>query len=126
MTKNFVELIGFVGQDPQCIGNGKSPVKVSLATTQRWKDRAGQKQERTEWHTVYFWDRSAEVATTCVHKGSHILVTGSLRSRQYEGDGGKHTVWEIHARELLLLDPRRASAEADAEETPAPASEGNT
>ncbi len=125
MTKNFVELIGFVGQDPHRIGNGKSPVKVSLATTQRWKDRAGQKQERTEWHTVYFWDRTAEVATTCLHKGSHILVTGALRSRQYEGETGRHTVWEIHARELLLLDPRSASAEPDADEATASASEGN-
>lgn len=115
MTKNFIEIIGFAGQDPQRIGNGKSPVKVSLATSERWKDKNGQRQERTEWHTVYFWDRTAEVALAYLRKGSHVLVSGSLRSRQYENNGVKHTVCEIHARELLLLDPRAANADGETE-----------
>ncbi len=110
MTKNYVEIVGYAGQNPQRIGNGKSPVKVAIATTDRWKDKSGQRQERTEWHTVYFWDRTAEVALAHIHTGSHVLVSGSLRSRHFDNERGKHTVWEIHARELLLLDPRAAKA----------------
>jgi single-strand DNA-binding protein len=117
MTKNFVELIGFVGQDPPRIGSGDtSPVKVSLATTERWNDDSGERQERTEWHTVLFWNRLAEVAAKYIKKGSHVLVTGSLKSRQYEDDEAqRHTVWEIHTRELLLLDSKTSGVE-DADE----------
>ena len=119
MTKNHVELIGFAGQAPKRIGNGDTaPVKLSLATTDRWRDASGARQERTEWHTLLFWGRLAEVAAKYVKKGSHVLVTGSLRSRQYEDDDGqRHTVWEIHARELLLLDARTSTAEPT-DETP--------
>jgi single-strand DNA-binding protein len=116
MTKNFVEIIGFAGHDPKRNGNNKTaPVKLSLATTERWRDKTGERQERTEWHTVLFWDRLADVATAYVRKGAHILVSGSLRSRQYEEDGIKHTVWEVHARELLLLDPRTANADDESD-----------
>lgn len=112
MTKNHIELIGFAGQAPKRTGTGDTaPVKLSLATTDRWRDASGQRQERTEWHTLLFWGRLAEVATKYVKKGSHVLVTGSLRSRQFEDDDGqRHTVWEIHARELLLLDARTSTA----------------
>jgi single-strand DNA-binding protein len=118
MTKNFVEIVGFVGQDPKLSGNaGTSRVRLQVATNERWKDSAGQKRERTEWHTIIFWNRLADAAASLVKKGSHILVTGTLKSRQYEREGVTHTVWEIHARELLLLDPRATTAN---EETPTP------
>ncbi len=121
MTKNHIELIVFAGQAPKRIGSGDTaPVKLSLATTDRWKDASGERQERTEWHTLLFWGRLAEVATKYVKKGSHVLVTGSLRSRQYEDDEGqRHTVWEIHVRELLLLDTRASATN----ETDEPAAE---
>jgi len=115
MTKNFVEIIGFAGQPPIRNGKNKSaPVKLSVATTERWRDEAGKKVERTEWHTVLFWGRVGEVALQFVKKGSHILVTGSLKSRQYEVEDKLCTVWEIHARDLLLLDSAaRATDEAE-------------
>src|ERR1019366_2564764 len=76
MTKNFVEIVGFVGQDPKLSGNaGTSRVRLQVATNERWKDSAGQKRERTEWHTIIFWDRLADAAASLVRKGSHILVT---------------------------------------------------
>jgi single-strand DNA-binding protein len=120
MTKNFVELIGFAGQPAKRNGTSdNAPVKLSMATTERWKDASGERQERTEWHTVLFWGGLAEVAAKYIKKGSHVLVTGSLRSHQYDdNDGQRHTVWEIHARDLLLLDPRTSKVNA-ADETPA-------
>ena len=124
MTKNHIELIGFAGQAPKRTGTGdKAPVKLSLATTDRWRDASGEKQERTEWHTLLFWGRLAAVATKYIKKGSHVLVTGSLRSRQFEDDEGRrHTVWEIHARELLLLDSRASTGDT----TDEPVSEAKT
>ena len=120
MTKNFVELVGFAGQTPKRNGtNDTAPVKLSVATTDRWRDASGERQERTEWHTVLFWGRLAEVAANYIKKGSHVLVTGSLRSRQYQdNDGQRHTVWEIHARELLLLDPRTSKVNTSDEPEP--------
>lgn len=121
MTKNFVEIVGFVGQAPKLSGTPGIPrVKLRVATTERWRDAGGQKHERTEWHTVIFWDRLADIAAELVKTGSHILVTGTLKSRQYETGGVKHTVWEIHARELLLLDPRTTTAEQVEDKTPDP------
>ncbi len=126
MTRTYVEIIGFAGHDPQRIGIGNAaPVKLSLATTQRWKDNSGKPQERTDWHSVFFWDRMAERALAHIHKGSPVLVSGTLRSRQYETkDGAVRTVWEIHARELLLLAPLAVTADVDkAESTPPPSHE---
>jgi single-strand DNA-binding protein len=126
MTKNYAEIIGFVGQDPKVGGSlGNCRVRLSVATTERWRDgRTGEKRERTEWHNVICWDRLADIATEYVRKGAHILVSGSMRSRQYEDNGVKHTVWELHARELLLLDPRAtANDEVDEPATPPPPAE---
>jgi len=124
MTKNFVEIIGFAGQDPKRSGNGNtSRVRLSVATNERWRDESGGKHERTEWHTVIFWNRLADIAGDYVRKGSHILVSGAIKSRQYEDKGVSHTVWEVHARELLLLDPRTSAVDAgdESDETaPAP------
>lgn len=126
MTKSYVEIVGFAGHDPQRIGIGKAaPVKLSLATTQRWKDNSGQPRERTDWHSVFFWDRVAERALTHVRKGSPVLVSGTLTSRQYESKSGEvHTVWEVHAREFFVLAPCTASAAGDtAESEPSPGRE---
>jgi single-strand DNA-binding protein len=121
MTKNFVEIIGFAGHDPKRGGNSDTArVRISIATTDRWRTRSGEKQEHTEWHTVIFWDRLADIAADYIRKGSHVLVSGSLKSREYEADGVKHTVWEIHARELLLLDPRTSTVDETDEPTAQP------
>jgi single-strand DNA-binding protein len=122
MTKNFVEIIGFAGQDPKRSGNGNtSRVRLSVATNERWRDTdTGEKRERTEWHTVIFWNRLADIAADYVRKGSHILVSGAIKSRQYEDKGVSHTVWEVHARELLLLDPRTSTVDESDQAAPAP------
>lgn len=119
MTKNFVEIIGFAGHDPKRTGTIETArVRLSVATTDRWRDDKGERHERTEWHTVILWKRLADVAAEYVRKGSHILVSGALKSRQFEQDGVVNTVWEIHARELLLLDPRASTS--DETDVPAP------
>ena len=93
MTKNLVQIIGFAGQDPKRFGNiDSNGVRFSVATTERWRDKDGNKQERTEWHTVVFWNRLADIAADLVHKGSHIFVSGPIRSRSFENKNATRTI----------------------------------
>jgi single-strand DNA-binding protein len=122
MTKNYAEIIGFVGHDPKRSGTiDNYRVRLSVATTERWRDRAtGEMRERTEWHSVICWKRLAEIACEYIRKGSHILVSGPMRSREYDDNGVRRTVWELHARELLLLDPLVSGNDEEDEATPPP------
>lgn len=106
-TKNKLDLIGFVGRDPDVTYRADRSilnVRFSLATTDRWTDGAGAKKERTEWHRVVFWDRAAEQLAKFLHGGSFIEVEGSLHSSSYEKDGITHTGWQVRGSDYRLLD----------------------
>jgi single-strand DNA-binding protein len=107
-TKNYVDIIGFVGRDPErrATSTGQAVTHFTVATTERWADKSGQAQERTEWHRVVFFGRPAELVAEMVHKGHLIEVEGSLRSRSYDKDGQKRTVQEIRGTEFRLLERR--------------------
>ena len=119
MYKNHVELIGFLGQDPELksSANGRAFTRLSLATTDRWKDREGQYQERTEWHTVFCWGKRAEAAARLLKKGSHVLVEGQLRSRPVtnESTGEVAVRWAIQADAFIPLRPEKAEPAAEVE-----------
>ncbi len=112
-TKNRIDLIGFVGRDPDV---SKRPdgsvlnVRFSLATTDRWTDATGAKKERTEWHRVVFWDRAAEQLARFLHAGSFVEVEGSMQSSIYERDGVRRTSWQVRGGDYRLLD--RVAGEA--------------
>jgi single stranded DNA-binding protein len=112
MYKNHVELIGFLGQDPELksSANGRAFTRLSVATTERWKDNAGEYQQRTEWHTVFCWGKRAEAAARLLKKGSHVLVEGQLRSRPvtHETTGEVSLRWAIQANAFLALRPEKA------------------
>ena len=107
---NKVLLIGRLGADPEIkqMVNGKSVARLSLATSQTWKDKtSGEPQERTEWHRVVFFNRLAEIAGEYVKKGSKLYVEGSLRTRKWQGqDGQDRYTTEIVASEMQMLDSR--------------------
>lgn len=116
MYKNHIEVIGYVGQDAETktTNGGRQFTRVSIATSERWKDREGKRQERTEWHTAVFWGHIAKLAGEYLKKGRHVLVGGSLRSREFDDrDGVARKVWEIAADEFLLLDKAEKRHEAD-------------
>jgi single-strand DNA-binding protein len=121
-TKNRVELIGFVGQEPEVRhgADGAVVARLSLATTDRWTDKAGEAREHTEWHRTVFFGKPAEQVARLVKKGALLEVEGSLRSSSYDKDGIKRTAWEIRGFEFRLLD-RRAVGEADVGDAPADA-----
>ena len=105
---NKVILIGNLGQDPDVrfTQNQKQVANVSIATSEQWTDRAtGQKQERTEWHRVVFFDRLAEIVGQYLKKGSKVYVEGKLQTRKWQNQQGvdQYTT-EIVANEMQMLD----------------------
>mgnify|MGYP000955421892 CR=1 FL=1 len=106
---NKVILVGNLGRDPEVrfMPNGDAVCNFSIATTDSWKDKAGAKQERTEWHRVVFFNRLGEIAGEYLKKGSKVYVEGSLRTRKWQGqDGADRYTTEIVASEMQMLDSR--------------------
>ncbi len=106
---NKVILVGTLGRDPETryTGEGKAVTNVAMATSESWKDKtSGEKQERTEWHRVVFFNRLAEVAGEYLKKGSKVYVEGSLRTRKWQdqASGQDRYTTEIVASELQMLD----------------------
>jgi single-strand DNA-binding protein len=106
---NKVLLLGNLGKDPevQTLTNSVKVAKLSLATTESYKDDNGQTHTHTEWHTVVLWRGLAELAEKYLHKGSLVHIEGKNRTRAYDDKQGvKRYVTEIIAEELILLDKK--------------------
>ena len=107
---NKVILIGNLGKDPEVkvTASGTPVAKFSLATNERYKDKAGQWQDRTEWHNLVAWQRTAEIIGEYVKKGSKIYVEGSLRTSSWDdkNTGEKKYRTEIVVNDLVLLSGR--------------------
>ena len=129
MTLNKVMLIGNVGKDPEPrhLENGTALVTLTLATTERFKDRNGELKEQTEWHNVVCWRNLADIVERYVRKGSQVYVEGRLRSRSWEDPNGqKRYVTEIVADNLRLLGRRPDAAGAPGAGSGAAAGAGYT
>lgn len=108
---NRVMLIGRLGQSPEkrVTPNGKYVVNVSLATSEVFKDKSGNKQEKTEWHRLEIWDRLADIIEQYCQKGSQIYVEGSLQTREWKDkDGNKRYQTNIAVRNIQLLDSKQS------------------
>ncbi len=116
-TLNEVRLIGRLGQDPEMryTPSGSAVTTLRLATNRYTKAADGSGQEETDWHTVVLWDKLAETSNTYLRKGAQVFVGGRIQTRSWEKDGAKHYKTEIIAHEMILLDPRTASAVDDEE-----------
>lgn len=104
---NKVMLIGFLGQDPEkrVTSGGHSVVTVNLATTDRFNDKQGNRQERTEWHRLVFWNQRADFVEQYCRKGTQLYVEGSLQTREWQDrDGNKRYTTEIVVRNSQILD----------------------
>lgn len=115
-TLNKVMLIGNVGKDPELkhTPSGIPVVSFNLATTDSWKDRSGNLQEHTDWHTIVAWRGLAEICQKLVKKGARVYIEGKLQTRKIEDKNGnrKHIV-EILADNMLLLDGKRNKEDQD-------------
>lgn len=112
MSVNKVILLGRLGQDPELkYTPGGSPVcNFSLATTESWTDKSGQKQEKTEWHRVVVWGKLAELCNQYLAKGRQAFLEGRLQTRSWDDkDGNKRYTTEILASTVQFIGGATAS-----------------
>ena len=111
---NKAQLIGHLGRDPEVrqAKNGQGAVaNLTLATSERWKDKVGEAQERTEWHRVVLFGRTAEVAGEYLTKGALVYVEGRLQTRQWQDESGQDRyTTEIVADKMKMLGGKNGSA----------------
>ena len=109
---NKAIILGNLGRDPEVryTSDGKAVTNFSVATTEKWRDRDGNSQERTEWHRVVVFDRLGEVCGEYLSKGSSVYVEGYLRTRSWDDrEGNKRYTTEIVGRTVQFLSPRGES-----------------
>jgi single-strand DNA-binding protein len=128
-SKNRVNLLGNLGRDPELryTPQGTAVATISLATSEHWRDKAGGRQERTEWLRVVFYGELAKVVGEYLVKGSSVDIEGSLRTERWtDKDGIERYSTQIVARQLLMLGgKRREPAGQDAAGQGAPSSSGS-
>jgi single-strand DNA-binding protein len=101
---NRVSLVGRLGKDPEVKFLQSSTVcNFSVATDESWTDKQGQKQQRTEWHSIVAWGKLAEICGEYLAKGRQVYIEGSLRTEEYEKDGVKRYATKIIAKEVVFL-----------------------
>ena len=112
---NKVILIGNLGRDPEVMtfDNGVKKASFSLATTESYKNKEGNRVEQTEWHNIVLWRGLAEVAEKYLQKGSQVYLEGKLKTRSYEQDGVKKYVTEIYGDNMTMLGRREGADNGD-------------
>jgi single-strand DNA-binding protein len=117
MSVNKVILVGHLGKDPEVryMTNGEAVANVSLATSENWKDKDGQKKEKTEWHHLIFYRRLAEIAGEYLKKGAQIYVEGKIQTRKYQDKetGADRYTTEIIVNEMKMLGSKRSDGTID-------------
>ncbi|HRT30844.1 MAG TPA: single-stranded DNA-binding protein [Anaerolineae bacterium] len=104
---NKVLIIGHLGQDPEMrfTASGRPVAAFNVATSRRWTDNDGERQEETEWFHVVAWGGLAELCKKRLHKGSQVYVEGRLQTRSWEGpEGQRFYRTELVAQEMVFLD----------------------
>lgn len=125
---NKVILIGTAGKDPEVryMPNGSAVTNISIATSERWKDKqTGEKQERTEWHNLVFFNRQAEIAGEYLKKGSKIYIEGALRTDKWQDQEGKDRYkTSIVVSNMQMLDSKSGNQQQGGQVTQAPQQQG--
>jgi single-strand DNA-binding protein len=118
-SMNKAILVGNLGADPEVrsTSNGSRVATLSIATSRQWKNQAGERQEKTEWHRVVLWNTKfsnlADIAERFCKKGDKVYVEGSIEYRSWQDrEGQTRYTTEINARELILLSGKGESAES--------------
>lgn len=109
---NKVTIIGFCGRDPETryLPSSEQVTSISVATTENWKDKSGEKQEQTEWHRCVFFGKLAEIAGQYLKKGSQVYVEGRIRTNKYtDRDGVERYQTQIIANTMQMLGSKQDS-----------------
>ena len=126
---NKVIIIGTLGQDPDVkyTASGDAVVNVSVATNEKWKNKQGEPQEKTEWHRIVLFGKVAEIAAKYLKKGGQVYFEGKIQTRKWQDkDGNDKYTTEIVANQMQMLGGREVKDESAApkdyqQENPAPA-----
>lgn len=112
---NKVFLLGNVGKEPdvKVFDNGDMKTTFTLATSDQWSDKQGNKQESTEWHNCVTYRQLAKIASDYVKKGSKVFVEGRIKTNSWEKDGVKKYQTTVEVLKLLVLDKRDNSVVAE-------------
>ena len=125
---NKVILIGNLGRDPELryTKSGQAVANFSIATNDRWTDKQGQQQERTEWHRIVTWGKTAELCAQYLSKGRSAYIEGALQTREYEDkEGIKRYTTEVVAQRVQFLGGRgEGQGAGTGADQPEPASGG--
>ena len=111
---NKVILIGNLGKDPEAryLSNGDAVTNITIATTDSWKDKSGDKQEKTEWHRVTFYRKLAEISGEYLKKGSPVYIEGRLETKEWEDkEGIKRQTTGIIADKMQMLGNKQGSSD---------------
>ena len=102
---NKVMLIGRLGKDPEVktLPSGEVYAKFSIATSKKWKGKDGKDQEKTEWHNIIAWRKSAELCGKYLSKGKQVYIEGELQTRSWEEEGKKRYATEILCQVVQFL-----------------------
>jgi single-strand DNA-binding protein len=125
---NIVIISGHVGKEPEMryLPDGSPVINFSVATNEKWKNKSGDKQTRTEWHPCVSWNKQAEIVGKYVHKGDHIDIEGKLRTRKWQDkDGNSRYTTEVvvktiefHGTNKAILTQTDQNSAIRDEETP--------
>lgn len=111
---NKILLMGRLGSNPEIryTGSGTANCNFTLATHERWRDKEGKEQERTEWHKIVVWSKLAELCAKHLTKGSECFLEGKIQTRSWEDkDGAKRHTTEIVASEVKFIGARKPEAD---------------
>jgi len=123
---NKAILIGNLGRDPELryTKDARPVANFTLATNERWRDKQGNSQERTEWHRIVVWDKQAENCAQYLQKGRSVYIEGRIQTRDWEDkEGNKRQTTEIVAQQVTFLGSRGdgpARSGGDASQPPGP------
>lgn len=125
-SRNFVIIMGNLGQDPEVryTPGGDAVANLSVATSERWKDKSGEEQEHTEWHRVVFFGRLAEVAGEFLKKGRPVFIEGKLRTEKYtDKEGVERWTTKVYGDRMQLLPDGKGEAAGQRRDTRQPSHE---
>lgn len=106
---NKAILVGNLGRDPELrrTQNGQAVANFTLATSETWTDKSGEKVERTEWHRIVAWGKTGEMCAQYLSKGRTVYVEGRIQTREWEDkDGNKRYTTEVNAQTVNFIGPR--------------------
>jgi single-strand DNA-binding protein len=129
---NKVILLGTLGKDPEVrrTQDGKGVANLSIATSEQWKDKSGEKQEKTEWHRVVVWGQPAETAEKYLNKGDRVYIEGKLETRKWQDKDGRdryqtEVVVTVGGNLVLLSNKKEQQEQQEQQEQPKPQQQNN-